>query len=100
MSTPKSSSLFSNSLVSTFPVSLALSPSIRKSIASKLDYLYKISYIPNKSKITSKELPLITPYHTFTKPSNPFTRSTKSLIRQSSKTVKEYVQSTKFDQCE
>ena len=100
MSTPKSSSSSPNLLVSTLPMSLTHSPSIYKSTTSKIDYLYEISYVHDESKITSKEFPLINSYHAFTKPSNPFTRSIKFLIRQSPRTVKLYVQSIKFDQCE
>ena len=67
MSTSESPNTYSDSFISTLPMSLTPSPSIRKSTASKLDYLYKVSYVPDESKITSEELPLINPYHTFTK---------------------------------
>ena len=92
----KSSNSSYITLVSILPMSLIISPFIHKSTVSKLNYLYKVSYIPNESKITSKEFPLINSYHDFTKPTNPLI---KSLIKQSPKTVKEYVQLTKFNQC-
>ena len=88
MSMLESSSSSSNSFVSILPMSLTFSPSIRKSTASKLDYLYEVSYVPDESKITFKKISLINLYHAFTKPTNPLTRSIKSLIKQSPKTVK------------
>ncbi|PON71893.1 Viral movement protein [Parasponia andersonii] len=88
----------SNHLISQ--LSLSPSPSLRKSSASKLEYLYELNYVSEESKITSENLPLINPYHAFTKPSSSFTQSIKSLIKPTPRSTKEYVQSTKFDQCE
>ncbi|KAF4369790.1 hypothetical protein G4B88_022175 [Cannabis sativa] len=85
----------------TTPVSMPLtaSPSLRRSSASKLDALYKVSYLSDDGKVIISDLPLINPYQAFSKPQSLFTRSIKTLIKQNPKTVKEYVQSTKFDQC-
>uniref|UniRef100_A0A803QDR5 Polyprotein n=1 Tax=Cannabis sativa TaxID=3483 RepID=A0A803QDR5_CANSA len=85
----------------TTPVSMPLtaSPSLRRSSGSKLDALYEVSYLSDDGKVILSDLPLINPYQAFSKPQNLFTRSIKTLIKQNPKTVKEYVQSTKFDQC-
>lgn len=66
---------------------LTLSSSIRKSTTCKLGYLCIISYIPDETEITFEEVPLINPYHAFTKPPNLFTRSIKSMIKHSPKSV-------------
>ncbi|KAF4372297.1 hypothetical protein G4B88_004613 [Cannabis sativa] len=85
----------------TTPVFMPLtaSPSLRRSSASKLDALYEVSYLSDDGKVILSDLPLINPYQAFSKPQSLFTRSIKTLIKQNPKTVKEYVQSTKFDQC-
>ncbi|KAF4375467.1 hypothetical protein F8388_024126 [Cannabis sativa] len=85
----------------TTPVSMPLtaSPSLRRSSASKLDALYEVSYLSDDGKVILSDIPLINPYQAFSKPQSLFTRSIKTLIKQNPKTVKEYVQSTKFDQC-
>ena len=84
----------SNSSVA--PFSLTSSPSIRKSSASKLDYLYELSYVPDNNKISSEYLPLINPYHTFTKTPHSLVRSIKTLIKPSLKAPKEYIQASNF----
>ena len=80
------------------PLSLSRTPSLRKTSASKLDFLYEVNFISDENKITSEELPLINPYQAFAKPTNSVTHSIRSLIKRPSRNVKEYVQATKFDQ--
>jgi len=87
------------------PVSLAASSSsstlsdFRVSNASKIDYLYEVS-LSDEIKISETQLPLMNPYSAFAKPHSSFSpiRSIRQLIRQTPKEVKEYVQSSKFDQ--
>ena len=82
------------------PISLSSSPSIRKSFANKLDYLYELSYVPDNSKISSESLPLVNPYHTFTKTPHSLVRPIKTLIKSSLKAPKEYIQASSFSQCQ
>ena len=83
---------------STAPFSLTSSHSLRKSTANKLDYLYELSYISDTNKISSESLPLINPYHAFTKTPNSLVRSIKTLIKTSLKAPKEYIQASNFSQ--
>ena len=80
--------------------SITPSPSIRKSSANKLDYLYELSYVPDHSKISSESLPLINPYHTFTKSPHSLVNTIKTLIKPSLKAPKEYIQASSFSQCQ
>lgn len=95
--TPSSST--STAIQPTFAHFSLISPSMRKSSASKLDYLYEVNYVSDEQKVTSQDLPLINPYHDFIKPVNPITRSIKHLIKHTPRNIKEYIQSTKFSQC-
>jgi len=74
------------------------SPSIRQSTSTKLDYLYEVSLLDDTQKISETDLPLVNPYHTFTKKSPSVIRSIKTLIKQPSRVAKEYVQASSFDQ--
>ncbi|PKI64613.1 uncharacterized protein LOC116201072 isoform X2 [Punica granatum] len=80
-------------------VSLSVETHSRKSFRSKLDALNEVSYLNEDDKISSTDLPLINPYIAFSKQlSFSPIRSIRQLIRQSPHLVKEYVQSTRFDQ--
>ena len=93
----------------TIPIALtaSLTPSssssslteFRTSHASKIDYLYEVS-LNDEIKIFETRLPLMNPYLAFAKPTTSFSpiRSIRHLIRHTPKEVKEYVQSSKFDQ--
>ena len=43
-------------------------PSLCRSIANRLDYLYEISYVPKDSKIPVTDFPIVNPYTIFNKP--------------------------------
>ena len=43
-------------------------PSLRKSTANRLDYLYEISHVPKDSKIPITDFPIVNPYTIFNKP--------------------------------
>ena len=85
---------------SLVPFSLTSSPTIRKSSANKLDYLYELSYVPDTNKISPESLPLINPYHTFTKTPHSLVRSIKTLIKPSLKDPKEYIHASNLSQCQ
>ena len=71
----------------------------RSPSASRLQSLYEINYLPQDERINNTILPLINPYTAFTKPPpfSPF-KTIKFIIRPTQMSVKEYVQSTCFDQ--
>ena len=83
-------------LISSFY--LPPSPSIRQSTSTKLDYLYEVSLLDDTQKISETDLPLVNPYHAFTKKSPSVIRNIKTLIKQPSRVAKEYVQASSFDQ--
>ena len=43
-------------------------PSLRRSIANRLDYLYEISHVAEDSKIHITDFPIVNPYTIFNKP--------------------------------
>ncbi|OWM72920.1 hypothetical protein CDL15_Pgr016552 [Punica granatum] len=89
----------SDTTPSTTDVTLSVETPFCKSFESKLDALYEVSYLSKDDKISSIDLPLINPYTAFSKqPSFSPIRSIRQLILQSPHRVKEYFQSTRFDQ--
>jgi len=75
--------------------------SLRTSTANRLDYLYKISHVPEDSKIPITDFPIVNPYTIFNKPQPSFKKTIKKkkIIGPSHPSiVKEYVQASKFDQ--
>ncbi|KAL2497393.1 Uncharacterized protein Adt_22943 [Abeliophyllum distichum] len=72
--------------------------SFRKSNSSKIDGLYEITHIPEADKTLATNLPLLNPYHAYAKPKHSIYRFVRTLISSSKTQIKEYVQSSKFDQ--
>ncbi|KAK8999792.1 hypothetical protein V6N11_065288 [Hibiscus sabdariffa] len=66
--------------------------------SKKVASLYEIDYY-EEGEIQPTELPLVNPYLAYQKSSFSPLKSIKSLIHTPSKTVKEYVQSSRFDSC-
>ena len=88
-----SSSEVTDTIKPTFDLSL------HKSTANRLDYLYEISHVPEDSKIPITDFPIVNPYTVFDKPQSSFKKSIKKFLGPSQpSTVKEYVQTSKFDQ--
>ena len=50
------------------PLNSLFDPSLRKSTANRLDYLYEISHVPKDSKIPINDFPIVNPYTIFNKP--------------------------------
>ncbi|KAK8596535.1 hypothetical protein V6N12_065021 [Hibiscus sabdariffa] len=87
--TPRSSS--SHSLVS-----MEANPKPRSYSCKKISSLYEVEYSED-NKIQPTQLPIVNPYLAYQKSSTSIIRSIKSLIHAPSKSVKEYVQSSRFD---
>ncbi|KAK8563661.1 hypothetical protein V6N12_035804 [Hibiscus sabdariffa] len=87
--TPRSSS--SRSLVS-----MEANPKPRSYSCKKISSLYEVEYSED-NKIQPTQLPIVNPYLAYQKSSTSIIRSIKSLIHAPSKSVKEYVQSSRFD---
>ena len=82
------------------PLNSLFDPSLRKSTANRLDYLYEISHVPKDSKIPINDFPIVNPYTIFNK-----RQSSLKIIYiyiyigpSQPSTIKEYVQVSKFDQ--
>ena len=77
-------------------------PSLHKSIANRLEYLYEISHVPEDSKIPIIDFPIVNPYTIFNKPQFSFKKTINIYIyiywSSLSFYYKEYVQASKFDQ--
>ncbi|KAH9752157.1 hypothetical protein KPL71_014586 [Citrus sinensis] len=60
--------------------------------------LQEYSYIPESAQISESSYPLLSPYHLYKRPSS-FTRSIRTLISTRRPHPKEYIQSSRLDQC-
>ncbi|KAH9724596.1 hypothetical protein KPL70_007545 [Citrus sinensis] len=79
---------------SSTPVTLSLPKSYTSHTANKIKNLVEYSYIPESAQISESFYPLISPYQLYKRPSS-FTRS----IRTRRPHPKEYIQSSRLDQC-
>lgn len=75
------------------PVSLVPSSPFRKFEASKINWLYEVTYLNEAENISPTTLPIVNPYAAFAKQPSSFSpiRSIRQLIHHTSKEVKEYV---------
>ncbi|KAH9792714.1 hypothetical protein KPL71_004243 [Citrus sinensis] len=84
------------------PVTLSSTLSLPKSCtshtANKIEHLVEYSYIPESAQISESSYPLISPYQLYKRP-NSFTRSIRTLISTQRPHPKEYIQSSRLDQC-
>ncbi|KAH9780478.1 hypothetical protein KPL71_008092 [Citrus sinensis] len=91
----------SSSNLST-PVTLSSTLSLPKSCtshtANKIEHLVEYSYIPESAQISESSYPLLSPYQLYKCPSS-FTRSIRTLISTRRPHPKEYIQSSRLDQC-
>ncbi|KAH9697989.1 hypothetical protein KPL71_023828 [Citrus sinensis] len=87
---------------SSAPVTLSSTLSLPKSCtshtANKIEKLVEYSYIPESTQISESSYPLISPYQLYKRPSS-FTRSIRTLISTRRPHPKEYIQSSRLDQC-
>ena len=93
-STPSSSSSHI-SLSST----LSLPKSCSKHITSKIENLVEDSYIPESAQVNESQFPVMSPYNLY-KQKTSLTRSIRTLISTKRPLPKEYIQSSKLDQCD
>ena len=84
------------------PVSLSSTLSLPKSCskhtASKIKNLVEYSYIRESAQINESSFPLLSPYHLYKRPHS-FTRSIRTIISTKRPHPKEYIQSSRLDQC-
>ncbi|KAH1108880.1 hypothetical protein J1N35_012648 [Gossypium stocksii] len=66
-------------------------------LQKKISYLYEATYLREDEKIQPTELPTVNPYSAYKKPLLSPLKSIRSLIQNSPKQVREYVQASKFD---
>ena len=84
------------------PVTLSSTLSLPKSCSShttnKIENLVEYSYIPESAQISESSYPLLSPYHLYKRPRS-FTHSIRTLISTHRPHPKEYIQSSRLDQC-
>ncbi|KAH9734659.1 hypothetical protein KPL71_017448 [Citrus sinensis] len=84
------------------PVTLSSTLSLPKSCtshtANKIENLVEYSYIPECAQVSESSYPLISPYPLYKHPSS-FTRNIRTLISTRRPHPKEYIQSSRLDQC-
>ena len=95
-SSSSESSIASNPV--TLSSTLSLPSSCSKHTASKIENLVEYSCIPESAQISESSIPLISPYHLYKRP-NSFTQSIKTLISTKHPLPKEYIKSSRLDQC-
>ncbi|KAH9716800.1 hypothetical protein KPL71_021582 [Citrus sinensis] len=91
-----SSSTLSNPV--TLSYTLSLPKSCSSHTANKTENLVEYSYIPESAQISESSYPLISPYQLYKRPSS-FTCSIRTLISTRRPHPKEYIQSSRLDQC-
>ncbi|KAK2366189.1 hypothetical protein QL285_079599 [Trifolium repens] len=82
----------------TLTSSLSLPRSCKKTDTHKIENLVEYSYVPDDVQIDETIPPLLSPYNIF-KRQRSFTRSIRNLISTNRPHMKEYVQSSRLDQC-
>ncbi|KAH9704985.1 hypothetical protein KPL70_011692 [Citrus sinensis] len=82
----------------TLSSTLSLPKSCTSHAANKIENLVEYSYIPESAQISESSYPLISPYQLYKRP-NSFTRSIRTLISTRQPHPKEYIQSSRLDQC-
>ncbi|KAH9734801.1 hypothetical protein KPL71_017513 [Citrus sinensis] len=91
-----------SSSTSSNPITLSSTLSLPKSCtsytANKIENLLEYSYIPESAQISESSYPLLSPYQLYKRPSS-FTRSIRTLISTRRPHPKEYIQSSRLDQC-
>ncbi|KAH9697986.1 hypothetical protein KPL71_023827 [Citrus sinensis] len=84
------------------PITLSSTLSLPKSCTfhttNKIENLVEYSYIPESAQISESSYPLISPYQLYKRLSS-FTRSIRTLISTRRPHPKEYIQSSRLDQC-
>ncbi|KAH9734775.1 hypothetical protein KPL71_017498 [Citrus sinensis] len=98
MDTNTSSTSTSSSSHISFSSTLSLPKSCSKHIASKIENLVEYSYIPESAQINESQFPIMSPYNLY-KQKTSFTRSIRTLISTKRPIPKEYIQSSRLDQC-
>ncbi|KAH9684941.1 hypothetical protein KPL70_013742 [Citrus sinensis] len=87
---------------SSNPITLTYILSLPKSCIShttnKIENLVEYSYIPESAQINESSYPLLSPYQLYKRPRS-FTRSIRTLISTKQPQPKEYIQSSRLDQC-
>ncbi|KAH9801898.1 hypothetical protein KPL71_001196 [Citrus sinensis] len=89
---------FMASTSSSSPVTLSLPRSCTSHTTNKIENLVEYSYITESSQISESSYPLISPYQLYKRPSS-FTRCIRTLISTRRPHPKEYIQSSRLDQC-
>ncbi|KAH9750675.1 hypothetical protein KPL71_013962 [Citrus sinensis] len=82
----------------TLSSTLSLPKSCTSHTANKIENLVEYSYIPESAQISESSYPLLSPYQLYKRPSS-FTRSIRTLISTRRPHPKEYIQSSRLDQC-
>ncbi|KAH9671248.1 hypothetical protein KPL70_017289 [Citrus sinensis] len=98
METNTSSTSTSSSSHISLSSTLSLPKSCSKHITSKIDNLVEYSYIPESAQINESQFPIMSPYNLY-KQKTSFTRSIRTLISTKRPLLKEYIQSSRLDQC-
>ena len=100
MASTSSNNASTSSIITPVSLSstLSLPKSCSKHTASKIENLVEYSYIPESAQITESSFPLLSPYNLY-KRSHSFTRSIQTLISTKRPYPKEYIQSSRLDQC-
>ncbi|KAH9744240.1 hypothetical protein KPL70_003613 [Citrus sinensis] len=87
-----------SSSTSSNPVTLSLPKSCTSHTTNKIGNLVEYSYIPESAQTSESSYPLISPYQLYKRPSS-ITRSLRTLIYTRRSHPKEYIQSSRMDQC-
>ena len=74
-------------------------PILQETSASKYDFLYEATHVLKANQVEDSHFPLLNSYKIFKKSSISFTTIVKKLVSQKVQVPKEYILSTKINQC-
>nr|KYP36790.1 hypothetical protein KK1_042052 [Cajanus cajan] len=87
------------SITHSSQINLTIPKSCKQTLSDKLENLIEYSQVPENAQIESALPPLLSPYNVFRRHKSSFTWNVRKLVSTPRPGVKEFIQTTKRDQC-
>nr|KYP37719.1 polyprotein [Cajanus cajan] len=87
------------SITHSSQINLTIPKSCKQTLSDKLENLIEYSRVPEDAQIESALPPLLSPYNVFRRHKSSFTWNVRKLVSTPRPGVKEFIQTTKMDQC-
>nr|KYP76749.1 polyprotein [Cajanus cajan] len=87
------------SITHSSQINLTIPKSCKQTLSDKLENLIEYSRVPEDAQIESALPPLLSPYNVFRRHKSSFTWNVRKLVSTPRPGIKEFIQTTKMDQC-